>query len=84
MRQFLSSLYAWLRTSRYTAYLESEVSRLQKENRDLMNALLSASHLPMLPREDASVAPPRMKKRVLPSQWKAEMERRTGEKHEEN
>ena len=74
MKETLVRLWHWLSTSRYCRHLEDEVLRLHKENRDLVNALLSANHLPMLPREDTSIAPPRMKSRMLPSQYRQKLE----------
>lgn len=83
MKATLASFWNWLTKSRYVVFLESEVSRLQKDNRELVNALLSANHLPMLPREESQVAPPRMRQKLLPSQYRERLERFTAQKHEE-
>jgi hypothetical protein len=80
MRESISSAWRWLTTSRYCSHLESEISRLQQENKDLTNALLCASGLPMLPSHAPAVPLPKMRQRMLPSQYKAKMENFTLEK----
>jgi hypothetical protein len=39
----MSAFWHWLRTSRYTQWLEDEVERLRAENRALTNSLLSTA-----------------------------------------
>lgn len=78
----LASIWRWLTTSKHERFLEQERIRLLKEVYDLHNALLSASGLPMLPSREASKPLPSMRPRILPSQYKSQLERFTAKKHE--
>lgn len=82
MSDKLARLWRSFTTSRYTASLEAELTRLRTENKDLMNALLCASNLPMLPSHEPSKPLPLSKPRLLPSQFRQKLERMTEKIHE--
>lgn len=55
------------------AFLEDEIARLRKENRELLDAMLITKGLPKLsPSETKSL--PRLASRPLPSQWRRRIE----------
>src|SRR5262249_24217972 len=70
-------LWAWLTRSKYTLYLEKEINRLREENRQLLNTVLKANGLPTMPSTKPPEPMPKMRTRMLPSQWKARFEHLT-------
>lgn len=54
----------WWPKSEHTAYLEAEVARLQRENRELVNSILATAGLPGLTTEAKEAVPPIIRGRV--------------------
>jgi len=72
----LSRVLEFLTKSRYTRHLEQENADLRAELERWQNALLSQQGLPPItPREVKPL--PAGKPRLLPSQWRARMEKST-------
>ena len=77
-------LWGWLTRSKYTLYLEDEITRLREENRQLLNTVLKANGLPTMPSTKPAEPLPKMRMRMLPSQLKARFEHLTAAKDKPN
>lgn len=79
----LAQLFEWLTKSRYTRSLEIENERLRSELQRWQNAMLETANLPSVLPKNGESKLPTLKKRMTPSQWRAQAERMTERPPEE-